>query len=191
MIKQNILCYTFVRHLRFESLDHHIVREHLRLSEGGSVVDLKKSNRDGLPKRVIVTVNGLVNMDDDEISMRMENECFFFPHFGLTGPEGECNAQIGCYLHPDSSKSRYGNQGVGMNLNRCIWNKNEYHRSLYQLAAIKKGDIIRMVVKNHTLTYYHNNQKLTIGEEPIRLVKGRDYKFAVGLDKRASVRIVF
>ena len=47
-----------------------------------------------------------------------------------------------------------------------------------------------MVVKNHTLTYYHNNERIgPFEEDPIRLLKNRDYKFAVGLWGEASVRI--
>ena len=71
-----------------------------------------------------------------------------------------------------------------------LLNKGDQDDSLYQFKPIKKGDVIRMVVKNHTLTYYHNDQKLTFAEDPIALLKNRHYKFAVEIYGTAQVRIV-
>ena len=143
---------------------------------------------------MVVTVNGLVNMDEDEISMEVveREEEYEWPHIGMTGPEGEYGACIGWNVSSFSWKSRYGDQGVGMDMDGCLFNKGEWDYSLYQYKAIKKGDVIRMVVKNHTLTYYHNNKRIGPFKRfnPITLLKNRDYKFAVGLHGKASVRIL-
>ena len=113
-----------------------------------------------------------------------------WPCIGVTGPEGEYEAVIGENDSSSPYKSRYGDQGVGMYMNRYLRNNCKWDSSLWQYKAIKTGDVIRMFVKNHTLTYYHNNVKLTFKDDPITLLKDRDYKFAVGLWGRASVRIV-
>ncbi len=111
---------------------------------------------------------------------------------GVTGQEGEYDAIIGESYIFSPYKGRYGDQGVGMDMNRNLWNKGGIDRSFYQFTSIRKGDVIKMVVKNDTLTYYHNN-KGRIGpfeENPIRLLKNRDYKFAVELYRTAPVRRV-
>ena len=123
--------------------------------------------------------------------MKVVEDQYCWPTVGVTGPEGEYGALIGDNRSTSSYKSRYGDQGVGMSMYRVLWNKGEVDGSLEQSNAIKKGDVIRMVVKNHTLTYYHNNKRIgPFRENPITLLKNRDYKFAVVLRNKASVRIL-
>ena len=192
-IMKNIFAFAYSRHNYFEEVDHDIARKHLRLTEEGRVVNLMKCNSNkGLDESVIVTVNRLVNMDEDEISMEVVESHEYRPCIGVTGPEGEYGALIGCNDSNSSYKSRYGDQGVGMDMNRYLRNKGEEDVSLHPSNAIKKGDVIRMVVKNHTLTYYHNNERIGPFKifNPITLLKNRDYKFAVELYGTASVRIL-
>ncbi len=190
MFLQEVLSFVVIRHDRFEEVNHNEVKKNLRLKDGGRLVDLLKHDaKEGLYKHAIVTVNGLVNMDEDEISMRVESGC---PFLGVSGPEGEYGKHIGDSDSFSSWKSRYGDQAVGMDMNRYLRNKGEHDTSQVEYKAIKKGDVITMVVKNHTLTYYHNNVRIGPFKKfkHITLLKNREYKFAVELKNMASVHIV-
>ncbi len=192
ILLQKMLSYINLRHSRFELSNHDVLKKHLNITEGIRKVDVMKLDaKRGLQKCTIITVNGLMNMDQDEISMKVETASENRPCVGVTGPEGEYNAVIGYNNSSSFLNSRYGDQGVCMYTNRTLYNKGEYDGSLSRYNAIKEGDVIKMVVKNHTLTYYQNNVRMgPFKENPIRLLKGREYKFAVGLVGRASVRIV-
>ncbi len=186
----------------------------MRIREDGTVVDLMKLTERigfsvGLQEYVTITVNGLVSKHKDEVLMRMEGNCNRVI-IGVTGPEGEYRAIIGYkdrYHTSDNSRygdqgvgmdrnkhtsdnSRYGDQGIGMDRNKGLYNKGSSDDSMYCWAAIRTGDLIKMVVHNHTLTYYHNNKKLMFRDNPIRLLKDRDYKFGVTLYGTSSVRII-
>ena len=195
VLLQKVLSYLHGRHCRFEVVNNDILKEHVNMEEGNRMVDLMKHNAEkGLYVSVIVTVKGLVNMDEDEISIEVvERLDGGWPMIGLTGPEGEYGAIIGLNDSSSPWKSRYGDQGVRMDMDRrLLLNKGEFDNSLDHPNAIKKGDVIRMVVKNHTLTYYHNNVRIGPFKDfnPIRLLKNRGYKFAVGLWRKASVRLL-
>ena len=178
---REILAFLKIKHFCFEEVDHVEAKKHLRLEDEGREVGLVKCDaKKGLNYPVIVTVKGLVNMNEDEISMEVvESYKSGWPFIGVTGPDSF-----------DPMKSRYGDQGVCISMGRFLLNKDEWDDSLLQTNAIKKGDVIRMVVKNHTLIYYHNNEKLTFEQDPITLLKNRDYKFAVEIYGTAVVRIV-
>ena len=179
---QKILSYLIIKHDCFEEVHVDVAERNLRMRDGGRRIMLMNQAWDS---KAIVTVNGLVDKKKDEITMQVENIVYGgMPCIGVTGPEGEYHAEIG-------KTGRYSDQGICMNMFRDLHNKGECDKSLSRYKAIRHYDKIRMVVKNNTLTYYHNDKKIgPFLENPITLRKDRDYKFAVGLCHESAIRIV-
>ena len=90
---RRILSFLTTKHGRFEEVEHDEAKKHLRLTDEGRVVDLLNGDvKKRLNKHVVMTVNGMVNMDEDEISIRVHDG---YAIIGVTGPEGEYDACIG------------------------------------------------------------------------------------------------
>ena len=170
--------------MSFQEVDHEETKKHLRLSNGGKMVDLSSYNA-----IITVVMDRLINKQKDEVTFRVKRSNFSYPFIGVTGLKGEFNAVIGKNI---VNPSRYWNQGISMNMDKVMYKKGEFIRNTaYSLAdRVEDGDVIRMTVNDGILSYYHNGKHLYVTRTRNKLDKNKDYKFAVTLVYNTCIEIL-